>query len=211
MNVYIWTSWELKNAYIGEVVSYSADFRWSSQSAIESWWWSFIIASWWISFSSEWVKQNSNTSSTRIYRTIDLTNRTSIHCEWTGKLVDWWGQWDGVLYLIVTNDISNTWAQWVRFWPTKYDNSSAKWVWFRYNWSEHFTWTALPAWEYSYSLDIDLTTWNMVGTVSWAYSATMTWTLTSTYLNYIKTSWIYIGCQFDISYPIYKTMSFEIS
>jgi len=39
MNVYIWTSGELKNAYIGEYHWYSFDFRNKTQSQAEANWW----------------------------------------------------------------------------------------------------------------------------------------------------------------------------
>ena len=40
MNVYIWTSGVLKNAYIGEVYEYSYDFRNKSSTILTNDWWS---------------------------------------------------------------------------------------------------------------------------------------------------------------------------
>lgn len=202
---------ELKNAYIGEVKEYSIDFRWNTQSWIEADGWAFTkrtgSEAW--SFDTSWLKLTSS-SQLFVNRVVDLTNAKKISMIWTGYLANKSGTWDGGLFLDI----------WQATWDFYDDSKKAasvanrnvwtttahKWYRLVYNGTSYSTWTALSAGEYIWTLNIDLETWD----ISWKCNElSLSWTLTSTYLWYLKSSqrmWVIL----DNSQHIIHTLNVEI-
>ena len=195
---------ELKNAYIGEVIEYSIDFRWNTQSWIEANGWTFTPRnSPSYSFSSSWLTISNNGWQLLIARSIDTTKFSKITLTWTGYLFDAWWQWDGWLAIKVwqvTSDFNN-WA--LAQVIGRVPRNTASWyagIWIDYDGTGHYTWTALSAGEYTWTFTIDLSTGWMTNVCS--NGQTISWTMNSTYLWYVKSNstqfWIFIDSRWHI-------------
>ncbi len=163
MNVYIGTSGELKNAYIGEVYEYSYDFRNKTLSQIQSdgwtYWWSATptINSWWITIPSD-----SNESWSKLYCSPSwLTSALSTANKITMNM--YFYQWttssnssDGVFYLA---------------WPSSYTTNGTWMGWWIINnyeifsrilWADLYRWIyTVSSWEYVQTIVIDFINKNM--------------------------------------------------
>lgn len=152
MNVYIWTSWELKNAYIGEVYEYSYDFRNKTSTQVTSDGWELTRGT--LALNANWLYWTSS-SWNELYIKLTkmntaLANAKKMTMTLLGKH---WNSWD-------TGNSFFT-AQW------KYpDASKFTWVYNNfgsanqyYYWGStiYFTQTQAVSWwtcEYTYVVDL---------------------------------------------------------
>ena len=201
MNVYLYqnnTEKILKNAYIGEVKEYSIDFRWNTQAWIEANGWTFTPRSNpSYSFSSSWLTVSNNGWQLLIARSIDTTQFSKITLTWTGYLFDAWWQWDWKIWLKiwqVTTDFNNESLNQVLCAVNWTEASWYRWFWLWYNGAWSWYWTIQQQWNYTRTLEIDLSNW----AIKWNSSdwQALSWTLNSTWLWYVKSNstqfWIFI-------------------
>lgn len=205
---------EVQNIYIGEVKEYSIDFRWNTQSNIEADGWTFTARnSWTWSFSSSWLSETRVGGQVFVNRIIDFTKYTKIKLEWSCYLADKWWSWDGwcILNIVPNGQDFFESAYRIGSFANRNVGTSAINRWYRlfYNNTDYSTGSTLSAWNYTWDLNINLST----GDISWSMSnwLSLNWTLTSTYLNAIKTSTTKIGAVIDSNSHILYTFNVILS
>lgn len=184
---------------------YGIDFRNNSKSNIQSDWWTFVNVTGTpsLSFSSNWLKLSASWTQLQINRTIDTTKYSKVIITGTGSLANNWTNWDWWLWLVIWKVNSNGYIE-VWSWTgvtlaitrNVWSNASAhRWLWLWYDGSWHRTGTQQNAGEYTWELTIDLNTWAMTGTSSdWQ---SISWTMNSTWLWYVKSWTTAIWINFD--------------
>lgn len=179
---------ELKNAYIGEVIEYSIDFRWNTQAWIEADGWTFYNRnSATYSFDSDGIKNTKSGWHILIARNMDATWYKKMTMNLSAYLYAWWTRWGWVPMLIwpYTADFFNT-STISKLTLNKTEANGYQWLQLQINWNSSFYWTIIPAGEYICQFIIDLETWDCSGSCSnWQ---TMSGTINSTYLWYLKTN-----------------------
>lgn len=188
--IYLWST-EVKAVYKWTVkvrpeptYTYSCDFRDNSKANLESEWWNFIenhTPN--LSFDSNWCKVTKNSWQAYVLKTVDLSTAKSVHLEGTWFLKNNGGQWDWWLWLYIVPNLSpidnpNCVSSRIS------RNISQMGLHLDFNNSGNWVQATMNEWEYSWELDLDLTT----GAISWETSNSLssTWTVNSTYLGYIK-------------------------
>ena len=190
MNVYIWTSGVLKNAYIGEVYEYSYDFRGKTESQIYNDWWSKFRGS--VQINSSWITALSGTDFVLTYPVnLSSANKITVQASivfnssytGTGHAMIYWlsststpQQNNAVFFIASSASYGGTRTRIVANW------TASEWtnVW----------WIGKSS--YTPNLIIDLTNKTMSWIVDWKIS---TYTLTDTQVSNIRNlNGIYLYC-----------------
>ena len=180
MWVYIGTSGELKNAYIGEVIEYEWDFTdWTNTIAsLQSQWWNFNGKN--VSVSSSWFYHEDGRTKFSPF-SLSTVKRTEIELTFNWDSNDsnssiWYWELSGS-----THGASGLWI------PTYY---GSKWYWVALLGTQYKEVVNITApWQYSWKVIIDLESWELSCSLSWYW--TKSTTMNSTQINDIKqASWI---------------------
>ena len=143
MNVYIWTSGELKNAYIGEVYEYSYDFSNKTQATITADWWTFWNTSN-FSSNSDGISWNPIRVGYDISQYVPTANKITMSfvCSLYNSAAAW-------LRLIKANG-DYTWFTWlfVTTWSSNYRTPSIYWT----SWTNV---TPYSNWVYTNTVELD--------------------------------------------------------
>ena len=195
---------KIKKIYVGtnqvrpKYYELSVDFRNNSQANLQSEWWTFSgNNSPSLNFSADGLKVTNNSWQSMVWKNFDTSNFNKVHFEWSGYLSNNGGTRDGWIILKmcvpVANPVTdNTHSAQVMISRTTY--SSQRGFNLGYNDNRYWTWTTQSAWEYTWYMDIDFTTW----AISWVSSdgASLSGTLTAEYIGYLKansvTFWVFL-------------------
>lgn len=190
--------YKIKKRYVGTKqvrpnwIQYSVDFRNNSKSNLESEWWLFDTSN--FSFSSNWVIFTTG-DYWNIYRIIDTTNCKKVKLSWT-----WYLSSSGGYYWIWLRGVNP--SESVGFISWLY---IPNWLWVWYNDANHYTNIDPWIWNFSWDIEVDLSTWNFISTCNnWQ---SVTGTLNSTYLSAIKQSDSRFWAGFNWHYWYFQTLS----
>lgn len=209
--------YELKNAYIWEVIEISSDLRWATLAWLQAQWWTDI---WYVSWrpyvlDSSWLYPQNNIANSRdmLYRHIpELTSTSKIKIHCTGYTTRNYssGSYQYCSYIslwvadITSSFVPSVWeANWLLFVYNASNPINDKYKCWIYC-DQVMVWSAV-SWATAGNVDltaeIDLSTKKMKYTITSPVSATTTWTLTDAQLSSIlwyKNVWAIVWC-FDWS------------
>ena len=189
MNVYIWTSGVLKNAYIGEVIHKYIDVRWKTLAQIQAEWWDLTYSKSY-TLDSNWISVSANNSWFNLYYPISLTNAHTItlKCTW---YTNWWGSWYWWWAFVWINNATSEFGWYLAWVYQSWNNAGWKGTNIRL-WFDNIlstSWGNNTSWDINQTFIINLDTWvctyNITSPVTFNTSAT----LTSAQLSQVKQYW----------------------
>lgn len=171
------------------------NFAWWSLAWFQAAWWNTITTDWTYTIDSQWLKQTSwsNDRSTYVWVELpDLTNATTITLKSTWYWIrESWTNWKQIGFWTAVG-----WTELLRWHHSYNTNSGYKWNWIFYRSTtkieeqvDNSTWIDV------FTLTLDLTTWNVISTITWTNNLTQTTTLSSSELSDFKTN-----CNFACAY-----------
>lgn len=148
MNVYIGTSGELKNAYIGEVYEYSYDFRGKTKTQVTADWWQAWSWDTWTSCWSDWLYQSSHNWGGRLIRQFNTNMSNAKRIIFTTQFsmqgnYSWTTRW-------ITTSFSrdNATSIYLAYWGTNSNMQIA--------WGSNYIAPSISSWTYKYEYIVDL-------------------------------------------------------
>ena len=195
--IYVWEDL-VRPHEIWPDTTYYIDLAWSSSSAVTSAWWTFNGNST-PSFNSVWAYGGSNgkyTIAKSLGGSGSLSNYSKVRITTNFYMVVWWWYWDiwcGSLW--TGNQAGNYWYQ-----SKIYTYNGGSWQWVLTSISDTkktIDVVATPSWNYTCVTEFDLTTWDMTVTLSWDASWTTTYTMTSSELSTLKSSYTFAWAWFE--------------
>ena len=189
--------------------SFFYDFRWWSLAGFQAAWWSNIEYVWSYSITWEWLQQ---TSGNNDQWEVAWVNIPSIASAKSIQIQSLWyyvvNSWSNNKRTIITD--LNNWSNANNnrlYWQMAMNTSSpwsynAYWIW----WfgadkvREYINWAG---WDTTQTLTINLQTWAVIYTNTWANTKTYTYTLSSSELAAVKT-WRWVGFQKERWYSSYN-------
>jgi hypothetical protein len=183
--IYIW---------IDERTTYYIDLAWSSATAVTDAWWTFNGNST-PSFNSVWAYWSWARYS--IAKDVgSLSDVSQIKITTNFYAVTGWRYWDFYCWSCWSaNQLPNKWYMGKM---QTYNGGSYRWIMIAIDDNQkQKTTVATPTWDYTWVTEIDLTTWVITYTMSWAASWAVSYTMTSSELNTLKSSQTYLWAWFE--------------
>ena len=182
MNVYIWTSGSLKNAYIGEYKTrhYDYTFKWKTAAEITSEWTSLV---WGVAVNSDWVTWIGMNNDLRIWKSIPsletakkiIISFTVVANNWTQNawqltisMGTWWGTGEAGY------QVYGSYFNWIK---AMYSDGSTQYFWNKVG-------DAVSGSTYKPKTTIDLENKIITWELSWFSNSTLT--LTDAQINHIR-------------------------
>ena len=196
MNVYVWTSGTLKNAYIGKVIYKYIDVRWKTLAQIQAEWWWVNNGNWSYTLDSNWISVSTQNAWANLYYPISLTNAKKITLRYTWNCTSPWSSsywWWAMLWISDANnspslsDMGNFLFGIYQSWGNSWWKGTNIRLWFN-NILSTTLWNN-TAGNIDETFVIDLDTWALTYSINWPVTWTTSATLTSSQLAQVKQYW----------------------